>query len=55
MGDDRQIKILHADLTEDLVSGFEADESIDFFSKSPETCRGAMNTSPDGLVFYEFS
>ena len=55
MSDDRQIKILHRNRTDDLVAGFDKDGSIDFFSRSPDSCLGTKNTSPDGLIFYDFS
>ena len=56
MGDDRKITILHKNYTAALRKGFEEDDSIDFFSKSEDTCNGTKITNPDdGLVFYEFS
>ena len=55
MGDDRQIKILHANLTDELKEGFERDGSIDVFSKSSDKCLGTERTSEDNLVFYDFT
>ena len=55
MGDDRQIKILHANLTDELKKSFEKDGSIDFFSESPDKCLGTERTSDDNLVFYDFT
>ena len=57
MNDNRNITILHTDHKADLIAGFKKDNSIDFFSKSQDTCQGTIKTSPepDNLVFYEFS
>ena len=57
MNDYRNITILHADHKADLLAGFKKDNSIDFFSKSQDTCQGTIKTSPDpdNLAFYEFS
>ena len=51
MNDTRQIKILHADKAKDLDAG----NLVNVFSSSPDSCLGTNNTSPDGLVFVEFS
>ena len=51
MNDNRQIKILQADQSENLVAG----GPLNVFSSSPDTCRGTERTSTDGLKFYDFS
>ena len=51
MEDTRQIKILHANRTDDLDAG----ELNNVFSTSPDECLGTNTTSPDGLVFFEFA
>ena len=57
LNDNRNITILHADHKADLKAGFKKDNSIDYFSKSQDTCQGTMSTGPDPdkLVFYEFT
>ena len=55
MGDDREIKILHKNLTDDFKAEFERDGSIDAFSKSSDKCRGTKRMSEENLVFYDFT
>jgi len=51
MNDNRQIKLLHADQSQDLVTGGQ----LNVFSWSPDTCRGTGITGTDGLLLFDFS